>query len=157
LRWEIGSFHKILKSGCQAERSKLRTAERFVNLLAMSCILSWRIFWLTMLNRAGDAPPGNTVIWRGTPGHDAFAAFVKDHNAVAPDDQGVILSVVAHYCDAAMFEQLHAVAKAAKAESELRRYYSALMSVQDSGLAQQAAPFKLAEKQTLLPAAARST
>jgi hypothetical protein len=94
---------------------------------------------------------------RGTPGHDALAAFVKDHNAVAPDDQGVILSVVAHYCDAAMFEQLHAVAKAAKAESELRRHYSALMSVQDSGLAQQAAPFKLAEKQTLLPAAARST
>src|ERR1039457_5070949 len=97
---------------------------------------------------------------RGTTGHDALAALVKDHNAVAPDDQGVILSVGAHYCDAAMFGQLHAVAKAAKAakaESELRRHYSALMSVQDSGLAQQAAPFKLAEKQTLLPAAARST
>ena len=109
-------FHKILKSGCQAEQSKLRTAERLVNLLATFCILSWRIFWLTMLNRstkkakatlaftpleiellnrlaperrsagsvhslhsclvqlarlggylnrAGDAPPGNTVIWRG--------------------------------------------------------------------------------------------
>jgi hypothetical protein len=48
-------------------------------------------------------------------------------------------------CDAAMFEQLHAVSKAAKDESELRRYYSALMSVQNSGLAQQAARFKLAE------------
>jgi hypothetical protein len=45
-------FHKILKSGCQAEQSKLRTAERLVNLLAMFCILSWRIFWLTMMNRA---------------------------------------------------------------------------------------------------------
>jgi hypothetical protein len=118
LLWKIEIVHKILKSGCQAERSKLRTAERFVNLLAMFCILSWRIFWLTMLNRstrqakaaiaftpleikllnrlaperqhpgsdrppslqscllqlarlggylnrAGDAPPGNTVIWRG--------------------------------------------------------------------------------------------
>jgi hypothetical protein len=30
----------------------LRTAERLVNLLATFCILSWRIFWLTMLNRA---------------------------------------------------------------------------------------------------------
>ena len=109
-------FHKILKSGCQAEQSELRTAERLVNLLATFCILSWRIFWLTMLNRAtqkakatlvftpleidilnrlaperrgsarsptlqscltqlarlggylnraGDPPPGNTVIWRG--------------------------------------------------------------------------------------------
>ena len=52
LRWKIETFHKILKSGCRAEQSKLRTAERLVNLLAMFCILSWRIFWLTMLNRA---------------------------------------------------------------------------------------------------------
>jgi hypothetical protein len=51
LRWRIEVFHKILKSGCQAEQSKLRTAERLVNLLATFCILSWRIFWLTMLNR----------------------------------------------------------------------------------------------------------
>jgi hypothetical protein len=117
LRWRIEVFHKILKSGCQAEQSKLRTAERIVNLLATFCILSWRIFWLTMinrstknakaslaftsletdilkrlvperqppsprppslqscltqlarlggyLNRTGDPPPGNIVIWRG--------------------------------------------------------------------------------------------
>lgn len=117
LRWRIEVFHKILKSGCQAEQSKLRTAERLVNLLATFCILSWRIFWLTMinrstqaakasvaftpleidilnrlapdtgsasnrkptlkscllqlarlggyLNRAGDASPGNLVMWRG--------------------------------------------------------------------------------------------
>ena len=117
-RWKIETLHKILKSGCRAEQSKLRTAERLVNLLAMFCILSWRIFWLTMmnrsarhakpslaftpleidllrrlapesrhvgarrppslrsclnqlarlgghLNRAGDSPPGNTVVWRG--------------------------------------------------------------------------------------------
>ncbi|MDQ1471978.1 MAG: hypothetical protein QOJ99_3458 [Bryobacterales bacterium] len=44
-------FHKILKSGCKAEASKLRTAERIVNLIAVLCILGWRIFWLTMLNR----------------------------------------------------------------------------------------------------------
>jgi hypothetical protein len=117
LRWRIEVFHKILKSGCQAEQSKLRTAERLVNLLATFCILSWRIFWLTIinrstqmakaslaftpleinilnrlapdgvpasarsptlkscptqlarlggyLNRAGDGPPGNIVVWRG--------------------------------------------------------------------------------------------
>lgn len=58
MRWKIETFHKILKSGCRAEQSKLRTAERLVNLLAMFCILGWRIFWLTMLNRAvPQAPP----------------------------------------------------------------------------------------------------
>jgi hypothetical protein len=50
-RWKIETFHKILKSGCRAEEAKLRTAERLVNLIAILCIVSWRIFWITMLNR----------------------------------------------------------------------------------------------------------
>ena len=117
MRWKIEVFHKILKSGCKAEDSKLHTADRLANLMVVFCILSWRVFWLTMLNRAtpdanptialtsneialldrlvidagnrrcrpatlsfyltklarlggylaraGDAPPGNTVMWRG--------------------------------------------------------------------------------------------
>jgi len=112
MRWKIETFHKILKSGCKAEESKLRTAERLTKLIAVFCILSWRIFWMTMINRSlkkalptsaltnveinllntldnksnkkylsdyilqiaklggylgrvNDAPPGNTVIWRG--------------------------------------------------------------------------------------------
>ncbi len=115
LRWKIEMFHKVLKSGCKAEDSKLRTAERLANLIAMMCILAWRVLWLTMVNRTSpelpaklvftevemtllehlvpakdgatkktvgrfltllarlggylnrkrDAPPGNTVLWRG--------------------------------------------------------------------------------------------
>jgi hypothetical protein len=113
-RSKIETFHKILKSGCEAEDSKLRTAQRLTNLISIFCIVSWRIFWMTMINRAepkapparvltkteirlldgavrspsgksktlsdyltklarlggylaraGDPPPGNTVIWRG--------------------------------------------------------------------------------------------
>jgi Transposase DNA-binding/Transposase DDE domain len=57
-RWKIESFHKILKSGCRAEESRLRTADRLVNLIAILSILSWRIFWITMLNRTRpDAEP----------------------------------------------------------------------------------------------------
>ncbi len=52
MRWKIETFHKILKSGCQVEGSKLRTAERLVNLIAICCVLSWRIFWMTMLQRS---------------------------------------------------------------------------------------------------------
>lgn len=116
MRWKIETFHKILKSGCKVEESRLRTAERLVNLVAVFCVLSWRVFWMTMMNRtspevspgvaftelelwlldeliqdtthehsgkslttyltklarlggylarAHDAPPGNTVMWRG--------------------------------------------------------------------------------------------
>lgn len=58
LRWKIEVFHKILKSGCKAEESKLRTAQRLTNLVAVFSILSWRVFWITMLNRsARTAPP----------------------------------------------------------------------------------------------------
>src|ERR1700731_711293 len=58
LRWKIEVFHKILKSGCKAEESKLRTAQRPANLLSVFCILSWRVFWMTMLNRSAPlAPP----------------------------------------------------------------------------------------------------
>lgn len=59
MRWKIETFHKIIKSGCKAEDSKLRTAERLVNLLATFCIVSWRIFWLTMMTRlVPEAPAG---------------------------------------------------------------------------------------------------
>jgi len=52
LRWKIEVFHKILKSGCRAEEARLRTAERLVKLIAVLCILGWRVFWMTMINRA---------------------------------------------------------------------------------------------------------
>jgi len=52
MRWKIEIFHKILKSGCRAEEARLRTAERLVNLIAVFCILAWRLFWMTMINRA---------------------------------------------------------------------------------------------------------
>jgi hypothetical protein len=51
MRWKIETFHKILKSGCKVEDSRLRTAERLVNLVAVFCVLSWRVFWMTMINR----------------------------------------------------------------------------------------------------------
>ncbi len=58
MRWKIELFHKILKSGCKVEQSRLRTAPRLVNLIATCCILGWRIFWMTMVRRSspGAAP-----------------------------------------------------------------------------------------------------
>jgi len=44
MRWKIETFHKILKSGCNAEESRLRMAERLANLISVFCIISWRIF-----------------------------------------------------------------------------------------------------------------
>lgn len=61
LRWRIETFHKVLKSGCRAEDSKLRSAERLANLIAILCILSWRVLWLCMINRVSPDLPARLV------------------------------------------------------------------------------------------------
>ncbi len=61
LRWKIETFHKILKSGCKAEESKLKTAQRLTNLISIFCIISWRILWMTMLNRTKSKTKSSLV------------------------------------------------------------------------------------------------
>ena len=68
-----------------------------------------------------------------------FASFVKDRSAIPVDNQGFILSIVAQNATDAEFEQLHAIAKSAKNETELRRYYPILMLVRNPELANKAA------------------
>lgn len=62
LRWRPETYHKVLKSGCQAERARLRTAERLTNLLAVLCVVGWRVFWLTMVARATPDAPAETAL-----------------------------------------------------------------------------------------------
>jgi hypothetical protein len=54
LRWKIEIFFKILKSGCKVQESKLRTADALSKLISIYCILAWRIFWMTMMQRETD-------------------------------------------------------------------------------------------------------
>jgi aminopeptidase N len=72
-----------------------------------------------------------------------FAAFVADRSGIAPDDQGMILTIVAQNADDATFEQLHAIARASANETEVRRYYPLLMRVRDPQLAARAAAIAL--------------
>lgn len=55
MRWKIEVFHKILKLGCRIEEEKLRTAGQLANLVALFCIVSWRVLWMTMIARAAPA------------------------------------------------------------------------------------------------------
>jgi aminopeptidase N len=66
-----------------------------------------------------------------------FAAFVKDPASLSADAQTTLLSIVGQNADAATFAQLHALAKAAKDEPSLERYYAALARVRDPALAPQ--------------------
>ena len=61
-RWKIETFFKILKSGCKVESLKLRTADGPVKLISINCILSWRIFWMTMINRECENIPAEAAL-----------------------------------------------------------------------------------------------
>ncbi|MDE2147402.1 MAG: M1 family metallopeptidase [Burkholderiales bacterium] len=72
-----------------------------------------------------------------------FAAFLADRSRLAPDDQAMVLAIVARHADAATFARLHALAKSARGETEQRRDYEALAQVGDPALAAQVAAIAL--------------
>ena len=51
LRWLIERFHYTLKSGCKLEDRQLRTVGALLRLLAIYCIVAWRLLWLTYAAR----------------------------------------------------------------------------------------------------------
>jgi hypothetical protein len=61
-RRKVETYHKVLKSGCQAEQARLRTADRLTNLLAVLCVVGWRVFWLTMVSRASPGGPPESAL-----------------------------------------------------------------------------------------------
>ncbi|HTV49961.1 MAG TPA: M1 family aminopeptidase [Steroidobacteraceae bacterium] len=80
---------------------------------------------------------GDAEVIRGA--QQRFEKFLSDRASLPPSDQSPILTVVAYHADAKTFEQLHQLARSAKSVPELERYYSALASVRDPHLAEQAA------------------
>ena len=80
-------FHKILKSGCHAEVARLRTADRLANLISVFCILSWRIFWMTMSNRV---TPEVSPLLALTPLEvDLLDHLVKDKGGTTSSENGL--------------------------------------------------------------------
>jgi aminopeptidase N len=67
-----------------------------------------------------------------------FAAFLANHDALAPDLRHSVLQAVAHHADAATWEQLHQLAKTTTNSLEKEQYYRLLGSVWDRKLAQHA-------------------
>ena len=61
MRWKIETLRKILKSGCSAEDLRLETAARRANVISIYCVVSWRIFWMTILNRSNPEAGPNLV------------------------------------------------------------------------------------------------
>jgi transposase-like protein/transposase Tn5 family protein len=50
-RWEIETFFKVLKSGCKVEERYLSSVDKMEVLIALFCVISWRIMYAMMLGR----------------------------------------------------------------------------------------------------------
>ena len=56
-RWEIETYFRVVKGGCEIESSRLRTEPRMLNCIAVYMIISWRLHSITMLaRRTPDRP-----------------------------------------------------------------------------------------------------
>jgi len=62
IRWGIETYHKVLKSGFRVEDCRLSTAERLVRYLALTCVVAFRVFWLTYLNRHSPESPCTSAL-----------------------------------------------------------------------------------------------
>jgi aminopeptidase N len=81
-----------------------------------------------------------------------FAAYLKDHNSLSSDARLTVLNIVADHADAATWEELHSLAKAASSNLEKRQLYRLLAAAHDKGLAQKALDLSLTDE---VPATAR--
>ena len=58
MRWNIGTYFKILKSGFGLDKSRLRHGDRIKKFAALVSVLAWRVFWITTITRScPQAPP----------------------------------------------------------------------------------------------------
>jgi hypothetical protein len=47
LRWLVGGYHYVLKSGRRIERLQRETDDRLERALATDAVVAWRLLWLT--------------------------------------------------------------------------------------------------------------
>ena len=62
LRWRIEDYHLVLKSGCHAEKTQLKTAERIMRLMPFLCFVAVRILALRDHARTEPDAPCTVVL-----------------------------------------------------------------------------------------------
>lgn len=58
-RWRIEDWHRVLKSGCCVEASRLKTIDRLKREIAIDMVVAWRVMLMALLGREiPDLPAG---------------------------------------------------------------------------------------------------
>lgn len=93
-RWQIEIYFRVLKSGCEVEKSQLETAKRYKNYLAMCMIVAWRVMYLMMLGRKCPDMPCDEVLqedeWRAV-----YTVVMQQTAPAKAPSLGVMLLLIA--------------------------------------------------------------
>lgn len=60
-RWEIETYFRVLKGGCQIEKNRFRTEPRMLNCIAVYMIIGWRLHSITTIARRDPGRPCTEV------------------------------------------------------------------------------------------------
>lgn len=82
-RWQIETYHKVLKSGCKVEDCRLGTADRLCRYLTVFTIIAWRLFWMTHINRTHPNAPATMVM----ADHEWKVLYAVIHNTTQLPEQ----------------------------------------------------------------------
>lgn len=77
VRWGIEEWHRVLKSGCHAEKREFKTAGHLMRALAFDLIVAWRVLACLKLGRAMPQLPA-TVVYTADELEVLGAAFKKN-------------------------------------------------------------------------------
>jgi hypothetical protein len=77
VRWGIEEWHRVLKSGCHAEKREFKTAGHLMRALAFDLIVAWRVLACLKLGRAMPQLPA-TVVYTADELAVLGAAFKKN-------------------------------------------------------------------------------
>lgn len=61
LRWRIEDWHRVLKSGCNAEELANKTTQRLKRAVAIKLVIAWRIMLMTLLGREAPNLPAEVM------------------------------------------------------------------------------------------------
>lgn len=61
-RWRIEEFHKVMKSGCNAENCYLRSYEKVSKFVALISVIAYRLYWITLYSRVMPTSPGTEIL-----------------------------------------------------------------------------------------------
>ena len=60
-RWRIEQWHRVIKSGCNIEKVKNRTAENVKRAISIDLVVGWRIMLMCLLSRETPELPADVV------------------------------------------------------------------------------------------------